>query len=101
MTYLFSILLGILVSIFELVCTGQIYFPTIAYMIKAQTHRMNAIMYLILYNAAFIIPLLVVLVAVTTGMSIKRIEIWFKSHLGLSKIGVTLLFGVLTIVLLA
>ncbi|NOY07711.1 MAG: hypothetical protein GXP33_02585 [Spirochaetes bacterium] len=52
-----SILLGILVSIFELASTGQVYLPSIIYLIRVKRDTAGYLL-LLLYNIGFIIPLL-------------------------------------------
>ncbi|MDP6685922.1 MAG: metallophosphoesterase, partial [Candidatus Omnitrophota bacterium] len=52
---------GFIVSILESFCTGQIYLPTIAFVIKMPDKNLSALCYLVLYNIAFIAPLVVVL----------------------------------------
>jgi len=49
-----------IVSIAELTCTGQIYLPTILYILKMEQLKSGAIGLLCLYNIAFILPLVVV-----------------------------------------
>ncbi|MEX2580232.1 MAG: HEAT repeat domain-containing protein [Verrucomicrobiales bacterium] len=49
---------GVVISVLELACTGQVYLPTINYMV--QEGRSSAYFYLTLYNFAFIVPLLAV-----------------------------------------
>ena len=86
-----SIVMGFLISIFELGCTGQIYFPTITYIIQTDKAA-SGFLYLGLYNLAFIIPLAVVFVIVYLGITSKRITKSFQTHLGLIKILTGLLF---------
>jgi cytochrome c biogenesis protein CcdA len=65
--------LGLLVSFLELVCTGQIYFPTIILIMKNASLRARGFLYLLLYCGAFILPLLIVLGAVFWGSRIPRV----------------------------
>lgn len=57
-------LTGFLISLFEFGCTGQIYLPTIVYIFDMPGFSYRALMFLILYNTMFIIPLLIILFAV-------------------------------------
>lgn len=50
---------GALVSVLELACTGQIYFPTLAY-INRTAPTAGSVFLLALYNGAFVLPLLAV-----------------------------------------
>ena len=88
-----SLVLGVMVSIFELACTGQVYFPTIAYLVKL--NQGSAYFYLAIYNISFIIPLFIVFILIYKGTGSKAITIFFKNNMGVMKIGLSLLFLVL------
>ncbi len=68
-----AFLIGLVVSLLELACTGQIYFPTIVLIMKNSALRARGFAYLLLYCGAFILPLLVVLGAVFGGSRIPRV----------------------------
>jgi len=51
---------GSLVSLFESMCTGQIYLPTIIFILKMKVMQWRAFLFLLLYNLMFILPLLAV-----------------------------------------
>jgi len=59
---------GIMVSVLELACTGQVYLPTIVFMLQSADGRSGAILYLLLYNLAFIAPLVLILVLGLFGL---------------------------------
>lgn len=86
-----SIVMGFLISIFELGCTGQIYFPTITYIIQTEKAASGYI-FLAVYNLAFILPLVVVFVVAYMGITSKKITKIFQTKLGLIKILTGLLF---------
>ncbi len=85
-----SVVLGFLVSLFELACTGQIYFPAIAYMLK--TGQRSGYFYLIIYNASFILPLMFVFFLIYKGTGSKVITQFFQNHMAGIKISLSLLF---------
>jgi cytochrome c biogenesis protein CcdA len=70
-----ALLLGFLVSMFELPCTGGVYLAILGMLANRMT-RMAAIPYLLLYNLVFILPLFVILVLVYRGMSAEKMEKW-------------------------
>ena len=86
-----SIIMGFLISIFELGCTGQIYFPTITYIIQTDGAA-SGFLILGLYNLAFILPLAAVFVVVYFGITSKKITAMFQANLGVVKILTGLLF---------
>lgn len=62
------IITGFTVSLIELACTGQVYLPTIAYMIQTDSSTLG-IRSLLIYNTGFILPLIGVFGAVYAGLS--------------------------------
>ncbi|HTP58725.1 MAG TPA: DUF1573 domain-containing protein [Spirochaetia bacterium] len=86
-----SLVLGFLVSIFEFACTGQVYLPMLAYLVRMQG-GLAAVGLLLLYNLCFIVPLLVVFGASYLGVSSGRITTWFQSHMGKVKLGLAAVF---------
>jgi hypothetical protein len=69
-----------LVSLLELACTGQLYLPTIAYLLQTGSPRAGEIAALLLYNAAFILPLLLLFAAVYSGLSLTAVNRWFRRN---------------------
>jgi hypothetical protein len=69
-----------LVSLLELACTGQLYLPTIAYLLQTGSPRAGEIAALLLYNAAFILPLLILFAAVYSGLSLTAVNRWFRRN---------------------
>lgn len=59
---------GLVVSALELACTGQVYAPTILFMLKTGEERLAAMGYLLAYNAAFVAPLFVVFALAMAGL---------------------------------
>ncbi len=64
---------GFMVSILEFACTGQIYLPAITLVAKQEGITSIAVLYLLLYNLCFILPLLIVFAFVYYGMSSQMI----------------------------
>ncbi len=83
---------GVIVSLLELACTGQVYLPTISFVISVPEMRASAILYLLLYNALFVTPLLVVLVLAAYGTNTRSFQRLFLRHAAATKIGMALLF---------
>lgn len=66
-----AILLGFLVSLFELPCTGGIYLAILTMMSQ---HQSFSILYLLLYNFIFILPLIVITLIMYFGASAETLE---------------------------
>ncbi len=99
-----SILIGILVSFFELACTGQVYLPTILYIVGLEdagtVTRAFGVFQLVLYNIAFIIPLLIIFLVSYFGVSSKSLQNVLQKNTALLKVLLFLLFVGLLIYML-
>ncbi|MDD5006311.1 MAG: hypothetical protein PHS93_07460 [Candidatus Omnitrophica bacterium] len=95
-----TFIVGFLISLLEAICTGQVYLPTIIFILKESSLRIKALSYLLLYNFMFIAPLLLILLLGVLGVSSKKLEGFFKEKLGLIKILMFILFLGLGIFLL-
>ena len=102
-TYPSIFVLGVLVGMFELPCTGGIYLAIIS-MISLQTEIAGGLFYLLIYNIAFIIPLIIILIAVCYGMAPEKVNEWrlekrvlLRSIVGVIMIilGIIILSGIL------
>jgi cytochrome c biogenesis protein CcdA len=88
---------GILVSVFELACTGQVYLPTIVFMTGVAEMRLTAILYLLLYNLMFVVPLIAVFVVTYLGTGGDRLTALFQQNVGAVKlftVGLFSFFGI-------
>jgi len=88
---------GIIISILELACTGQVYAP-IVYQI--QQGRTDAVLYLFIYNVAFILPLVVIFILAYKGMTSAALVKFQTTHTSAVKYATAALFFILTIVIL-
>lgn len=70
-----AIVLGFLVSMFELPCTGGVYLAILAMLANTMT-KTAALGYLLIYNLMFVLPLIAILIFVTKGMKAEHIESW-------------------------
>ncbi len=89
-----ALVIGFAISALELVCTGQVYLPTITFVMGVEGMRANALAYLILYNLMFITPLLVVFGFVYWGTTSMELGGVLQKQLMPVKVGTgVLLFG--------
>lgn len=91
---------GFLVSLLEAACTGQMYLPTISFVLKTSTLKLRAFGYLLLYNIMFVIPLIVIFIFALLGVSSRQFSEFLRRHLGLIKIFMALLFFALGVFLI-
>lgn len=83
---------GFIVSLLESVCTGQLYLPTIIYVLKASLLKAEALGYLLLYNLMFILPLILIFFAALIGFSSSDFARFAKRHIVRIKILTALVF---------
>ena len=89
-----AIVIGFVISALELVCTGQVYLPTLTFVAGVEGMRANAIAYLLLYNLMFIVPLLIVFGCVYWGTTSVQLGGVLQRHLVTVKVAIgLLLFG--------
>jgi cytochrome c biogenesis protein CcdA len=72
---------GFLVSLLEAVCTGQLYLPTIAFVLKASDFKLKALLYLLMYNIMFIIPLVLIFLLALLGVTSGQFGRFLKDNL--------------------
>lgn len=92
-TFLFGgvIITGFTVSIIELACTGQVYLPSIAYMIQTDSSPLG-IRSLFIYNIGFVLPLIVVFGTVYSGLSSTVLSELFTKRIHHAKLLLSALF---------
>lgn len=74
-----AIVLGFLVALFELPCTGGFYLAILS-LLAIQTTFIVGLMYLIVYNLIFVLPLLVIVLLVYFGWEPKKMEQFRNSN---------------------
>ena len=94
-----SFLVGTCVSILEAACTGQVYIPTIAFVLKVPQLRLKAFIHLILYNIMFILPLIFIFILSLIGVNSQRLNQFLKNNLGKMKITIAGFFFFLGILM--
>ncbi len=87
-----ALIAGFLVSLLEFACTGQVYLPTIVYMTRIEGYQFRAVLYLLLYNVCFIVPLLAVFGIVYFGVSSRSVASVMESRVGMIKLLLALVF---------
>ncbi len=88
--------LGVFVALVELPCTGAVYLAVLALM-SLSGITMGNISLLVIYNLIFVVPLVVILYLVNSGVHWKKFESWRNQHKGLMR----LFIGILLLVLAA
>jgi cytochrome c biogenesis protein CcdA len=83
---------GFVISLLEFACTGQVYLPTIIYVMSQPELAGQAFFYLFLYCLMFILPLVVVFVLSYFGTSSEQLGQFVNRHTSTIKFVTGLLF---------
>ncbi len=86
------VLLGMLLAFGEFMCTGQIYLTSIIVLIQGNQIEWIAILYLIIYSFAFILPLLIITLLLYFGKKVFTLSESLLEKLPLIKIISSVLF---------
>ena len=80
---------GIIISLLELACTGQVYAPIIY---QIQQGNLNALLWLVIYNLAFITPLIVIFLLAYSGLRSETLVAFQQKHTFSVKLALGILF---------
>jgi thiol:disulfide interchange protein len=83
---------GFVVSLIELACTGQVYLPTIVYVMSRPELAAQAFLYLVLYCLMFILPLIVVFALSYFGTTSEQLGRFVDRYTATIKLGTGLVF---------
>jgi cytochrome c biogenesis protein CcdA len=83
---------GFVVSLIELACTGQVYLPTIVYVLSRPELASQAFLYLVLYCLMFILPLIVVFILSYLGTTSEQLGQFVNRHTSTIKLMTGLVF---------
>jgi len=87
-----AFVIGIVISFLELACTGQVYAPTILYMIQEAGYSGKTVIFMAIYNLAFILPLVIIFIFSYSGMRSETLGVFMQKHAALVKFCTALLF---------
>jgi cytochrome c biogenesis protein CcdA len=97
-----SLVTGVLVSFVEFMCTGQVYLPTIVYVINSAGVSADALGFLVIYNLGFTVPIIAITLIAYFSSSTKKIQEYMTSTNAAAKIKLIMgaLFTVFFIIML-
>jgi cytochrome c biogenesis protein CcdA len=75
-----------------LACTGQVYLPTIIFVSSIPELRLQAVLYLIIYNLLFILPLVVIFILVYLGTTSKDLTTFLQGKAAAVKLAMAFVF---------
>ncbi len=94
-----SLIAGFLISFLEFGCTGQVYLPTITFMVSRMGFSLKPIIALVLYNFMFVLPLIII-AGLATLFSTKGIAKSLERRIPTIKLVTALLFFALGLLLI-
>jgi hypothetical protein len=83
---------GFIIAVCTVICTGQVYLPTIGFVMSIPELRKNAVFNLVLYNIMYIIPLVGIFVLTFYGVTSEKLASVTKKHTGAVKLLTAFLF---------
>jgi cytochrome c biogenesis protein CcdA/thiol-disulfide isomerase/thioredoxin len=83
---------GVVVSFLELACTGQVYLPTIIFVMSVPELKAQALFFLFLYNLLFVLPLVIVFFLAYYGTGAKQFSSFLQQRASTVKLGMAFLF---------
>ncbi len=100
--YLFTgaFFIGVVVTLLESVCTGQVYVPTLVLLSREAGVFSKWFSLLLLYNLMFILPLIVIFGLMFGGISILKAIKFTRVNLIISKVALGLFFITLAVMML-
>lgn len=78
--------IGVAVTALESVCTGQVYVPTLALVVKSRVAVSRGLFFLLIYNLMFIVPLVVVFILSYHGTRLAKLSEWSAKNVFVSKL---------------
>jgi cytochrome c biogenesis protein CcdA len=97
---LIAVITGVVISLFEFMCTGQVYLPTIVYVTGVAAYQSQAILLLFLYNFMFVLPLIIIFGAAYAGKGSEHMQEFLDRHRAHIKLVTALVFFMLAIFLI-
>jgi thiol-disulfide isomerase/thioredoxin len=95
-----AVVIGFFVTLFQSTCTSQVYLPTILFVMNIPSLRGSAVLYLILYNFVYILPLLIIFGIVYWGVTSEQLSFFLQKRASTIKLLTSIFFFVLAGILI-
>jgi thiol-disulfide isomerase/thioredoxin len=95
-----AVAIGFIVTLLQSTCTSQVYLPTILFGTNIPSLRGSAVLYLILYNAIYILPLLVIFGIVYWGVTSEQLSLFLQRRTSTIKLLTSVFFFALAGILI-
>ncbi|MDI7260305.1 MAG: hypothetical protein QME90_10330 [Thermodesulfobacteriota bacterium] len=90
--FLAAVLIGFIVTLLQSTCTSQVYLPTLLFVANVPSLRGSAVLYLVLYNLVYILPLLVIFGIVYWGVTSEQLSSFLQERASTIKLLTSLFF---------
>jgi hypothetical protein len=98
--FLAAVVIGFIVTLLQSTCTSQVYLPTILFVTNIPSLRGSAVLYIILYNFIYILPLLVIFGIVYWGVTSEQLSFFLQKRASTIKLFTSAFFFALAGILL-
>ena len=96
-----GVLLGLIMAAGEFLCTGQIYLAVIVQVVHSGAELSGrALLYLLTYSFAFIVPLLIMVLLIAKGRKVFKLSDHFRKNMTWIKLGNMLVFALFFVLVL-
>jgi len=95
-----AMVIGFIVTLLQSTCTSQVYLPTILFVTNIPSLRDSAIVYLILYNIVYILPLVAIFGIVYWGTTSQQLSFFLQRRTSTIKLFTALFFFALAGILI-
>jgi thiol-disulfide isomerase/thioredoxin len=92
--------IGFIVTFLQSTCTSQVYLPTILFVTNIPSLKKSAVLYLILYNVVYILPLLAIFGIVYWGVTSEQLAFFLQKRASTIKLFTALFFFLLAGILI-
>ncbi len=75
-----AVVIGFIVTLLQSTCTSQVYLPTILFVTNIPSLRGSAVLYVILYNLVYILPLLAIFGIVYWGVTSEQLSFFLQKR---------------------
>jgi hypothetical protein len=96
----FVFLLAVIITLLELVCTGQVYLPAIIYLTSFPEYRLTAYFYLALYCFLFVVPLILIFAMYYLGLTTLTLKRFFSRNIVSMKLIMSVFFLTMSLFML-
>src|SRR3989344_3866537 len=95
-----AVLLGAFVAAVELPCTGGPYLAITTWIAHSNVIPFKALIYLLVYNFIFVLPLIIILLLVYFGTKVQKIKRWKQNYRRWMRLAIGIVLVVLGILLI-